>query len=83
MPLDILTELFDKYELEDLEVPIIDVLHYLYAENDNYYPIERSTRIVPFKQIDEKDITVSSFKGKISPWWEMEPVLNKLVSKME
>ena len=82
IPLDLLTELFVNYELGDLEVPIIEILHYLYAENDNYYPIERSTRIVPYNTIEEKEITVNSFKGEISPWTEMERVLNKLLDKL-
>ena len=49
LPLDLLTELYVNYDLVDLEVPITDILHYLYAENDNYYPIERSVRMVRYQ----------------------------------
>ena len=72
-----------NYDLEDLEVPITDIIHYLYAENDNYYPIERSIRIVDYSEIENREIQVSSFKGPYSPWDEMERVLNKLLEKLQ
>lgn len=39
MTLDVLTELFENENLEEAEVPIIRLLHYLYAESERFYPI--------------------------------------------
>ena len=38
-PLDILTDLFNNYELFEAEAPIIRLLHNLYIESDKFYPI--------------------------------------------
>jgi hypothetical protein len=43
--IDILTDLFVSYELQEAEAPVIRLLHNLYAESDKYYPIEKKKRI--------------------------------------
>lgn len=37
--LDVLSELFQKYDLHEAEVPIIRLIHNLYAESERFYPI--------------------------------------------
>ena len=46
--LDLLGDLFEHYNLYEAEIPIIRLIHYLYAESEYYYPIERKRRILKF-----------------------------------
>lgn len=49
--LDILSDLFEKYELHEAEVPIIRLLHNLYAESEKFYPIEKKKRISDWEKL--------------------------------
>jgi hypothetical protein len=51
MTLDVLSELFENHELHEAEVPVIRLLHYLYAESERFYPIERKKRIVDYEKL--------------------------------
>jgi len=37
--LELLTTIFEHEELHEAEVPILRILHYLYAESENFYPV--------------------------------------------
>lgn len=56
--LDILSDLFEKYELYEAEVPIIRLLHNLYAESERFYPIERKKRISDFASLRTEVVDV-------------------------
>jgi hypothetical protein len=47
----LLSELFENYDIDEFEVPVIKILHYLYAENENFYPIDAEKRIVVYDSI--------------------------------
>lgn len=51
MTLEVLTELMTKEKLFDAEVPIIRIIHYLFAENQNFYPIDRVSRVAIYDKI--------------------------------
>jgi hypothetical protein len=51
MTLDVLSELFEREKLEEAEVPVIRLLHYLYAESERFYPIERKKRVVDYERL--------------------------------
>jgi len=74
--------LFDKFKLGEFEVPIIKIIHYLYSENENFYPIDKENRIITYDTIENSEIVVNHFTGALSPWSFMERVLNKLVDKL-
>lgn len=40
-------------ELFEVEVPIIRIMHYLYAESEKFYPIDRTTRVIPWDKLNE------------------------------
>ncbi len=46
--LDVLSELFEKYDLHQAEVPVTRLLHYLYVESEKFYPMERKRRLMNF-----------------------------------
>lgn len=46
--LQLLGDLFENEELHEAEVPIIRLLHYLYAESENFYPIEKKRKILNY-----------------------------------
>ena len=56
--LDILSDLFEKYELHEAEVPIIRLLHNLYAESERFYPIEKKKRISDWEKLRDETIDV-------------------------
>lgn len=58
--LDILSDLFEKYELHEAEVPVIRLLHNLYAESEKFYPIEKKKRISDYDKMQEETIDVMS-----------------------
>lgn len=49
--LQLLGDLFENEELYEAEVPIIRLLHYLYAESEFFYPIEKKRKILNFNML--------------------------------
>ena len=49
--LSLLGDLFELEGLEEAEVPIIRLLHYLYAESELYYPIEKKRKILNYNAL--------------------------------
>lgn len=82
MTLEVLTELMTQEKLFDAEVPIIRIIHYLYAENENFYPIDRVTRVCNYKKIDE-EIKINSTKSQVRPIRLLGPVMDSLISKLK
>lgn len=78
MTLDVLSELITKENLFDAEVPIIRIMHYLYAESENFYPIDRITRVLNYNQLEEK-ITINSTKSEVRPKALLGPVMKSLI----
>jgi len=78
-----LSETFDKVSLGDFEVPVIKIIHYLYSENENFYPIEKEKRIIIYDEIENAEIELNHFSGPLSPWDSMEIILKKLLSKLK
>ena len=76
MTLDVLTELFENENLEEAEVPIIRILHYLYAESERFYPIERKNRIVDYEKLATQEITVMCTNSDVKPW---DPPINRVL----
>lgn len=77
-----LSELFNNFKLDEFEVPVIKIIHYLYSENENFYPIDKKNRIVAYDSIESSEISVNHFTGPLSPWSFMESILNKLIQKL-
>ena len=59
---DILTELFENYQLYESEVPIIRLLHNLHAENERYYPIERKKRISDWEKLKDEEVDITAWE---------------------
>lgn len=49
--LQLLGDLFEHEELHEAEVPIIRLIHYLYAESENFYPIEKKRKILNYNTL--------------------------------
>ena len=49
--LELLGDLFEREELHEAEVPVIRLLHYLYAESENFYPIEKKRKILNYNTL--------------------------------
>lgn len=83
--IDILTDLFLDYELQEAEAPIIRLLHNLYAESDKYYPIEKRKRISDFEALTNETIDVMSTSSEAKPWnsTALMKVLNGMISKLK
>lgn len=54
MSMDVISELITKQTLFDAQVPIIRIMHYLYAQNQNFYPIDRITRVLDNDNLDDE-----------------------------
>lgn len=75
-----LTTVFENEELYEAEVPILRILHYLYAESENFYPVERKRRIVNFKELSgDVQPTIISTHSAIKPW---DPPLDRVLRKL-
>lgn len=67
-------------------MPIIRLLHYLYAESELFYPIEKKRKILNFNMLarTEEEISIHSTLSDLKPW---DPpfgrVLEKLVAKLK
>lgn len=83
--IDILTDLFVSYELQEAEAPIIRLLHNLYAESDKYYPIEKRKRISDFEALTNEAIDVMSTASDAKPWNSsaLMKVLNGMTDKLK
>lgn len=75
--LDILSDLFEKEELHEAEVPIIRLLHNLYAESEKFYPIEKKKRISDYDQMQEEEaIDIMTTTSEVKPW---QPPLKRVL----
>mgnify|MGYP003688776469 CR=1 FL=1 len=77
--IDIITELLEKEDLKEAEVPFIRLLHYLHIESENFYPVERHQRIIDYNIIDTEDIMMTATKSENKPW---NPPLDKVMNVM-
>lgn len=66
--LDILSDLFEHYELHEAEVPVIRLLHNLYAESEKFYPIEKKKRISDYDRLKEEEVDVMTTTSEVKPW---------------
>ena len=82
MPLALCAAFIQTEGIEELEVPIIRLIHYLYVESEHFYPIEKHDSIVPFDSIKDKKITLNHSKSKINPQEFMGESLNFLMKKL-
>ena len=82
--LDILSDLFEKYELHESEVPIVRILHNLYAESEKYYPIEKKKKISDYEKLQAEVVDVMSTTSEVKPWMPpLKRVLDCLQSKLK
>jgi hypothetical protein len=82
--LDILSDLFEKYDLFEAEVPIIRLLHNLYAESEKFYPIEKKKRISDYNSLKVEVVDVMTTTSETKPWNPpLKRVLNCLQSKLK
>lgn len=68
--LKILGDLFENEELKEAEVPIIRLIHYLYAESEKFYPIEKKRKILNYNTLaaNADEISIHSTPSDIKPW---------------
>ena len=78
--LDVLGDLFENQELHEAEIPIIRLLHYLYAQSQYFYPIEKRRRLLNYNAIEgDEGIQVNSTHSDIKPW---DPPLDRILSRL-
>jgi hypothetical protein len=66
-------------------VPVIRLLHYLYAESENFYPIEKKRKILNYNTLAraEDQISIHSTPSLYKPWDSpLARVLDKLLEKL-
>jgi hypothetical protein len=68
--LKILGDLFENEDLKEAEVPIIRLIHYLYAESEKFYPIEKKRKILNYNTLaaNADEISIHSTPSDIKPW---------------
>lgn len=78
--LELLTNIFENEELYEAEVPVLRILHYLYAESEVFYPVERQKKIVNFNVLNQ-DLkpSIISTPSAIKPW---EPPFDRVLKKL-
>lgn len=79
-------DLFEREELHEAEVPVIRLLHYLYAESENFYPIEKKRKILNYNTLarSEDEISIHSTLSAVKPWDSpLARVLEKLLEKLK
>jgi hypothetical protein len=73
--------------LHEAEVPVIRLIHYLYAESEVFYPIEKKRKILDFNHLAnaEEEISLHSTLSLVKPWDDplFNRVLMKLLSKLK
>jgi hypothetical protein len=80
--LQLLGDLFEREELHEAEVPVIRLLHYLFAESENFYPIEKKRKILNYNNLarTEDEISIHSTLSAVKPWDSpLARVLEKLL----
>ena len=66
-------------------MPVIRLLHYLYAESENFYPIEKKRKILNYNTLArvEDGISIPSTPSLFKPWDSpLARVLEKLLEKL-
>jgi hypothetical protein len=80
--LKLLGHLFEHYDLHEAEVPVTRLLHYLYAESEKFYPIEKKRKILDFNHLAnaEDEIELHSTLSADKPW--DDPLFNRVLMKL-
>ena len=70
--------MFEGEELYEAEVPVIRLLHYLYAESEFYYPIEKERKILNYNNLHEgENISIFYTPCEQRPW---EPPFDRILA---
>ena len=79
-PLQILADLFDHEELHEAEIPVTRLLHYLYAEGEEFYPIEKRRKLLNYHSLDgEEGVTINATSSEVKPW---EAPLDRILARL-
>lgn len=79
---DVVSELMNNYVLYDMEMPIIRIMHYLYAESQRYYPIDRITRVLNYNTLED-NIRINCSQGEIRPKEALGSTMECLIRKLK
>ena len=59
-------------------------MHYLYAESESYYPIEKRRRLLNYHSIIEESISLNSTHSPEKPWEApLDRILNRLLERIK
>ena len=79
---DVLSELMINYKLYNVEAPIIRIMHYLYAESQRFYPIDKITRVLNFNKLEEA-VKLNCTRSIVRPKEIIGPVMTCIIDKLK